>query len=64
MLSTGEYPAVNRSGDGGTLTVHGPPFGGEGDGTASIVALINEGVAEHYGHAGPRFVRHLVEHRD
>lgn len=68
LLSSGEYPAVNRSEDGGTharaLTVQGPPFEGEDGETNRIVTSINEGVKEHYGHAGPKLVRYLIEHRD
>lgn len=68
LLSSGEYPAVHRSEDEGThartLTVMGEPFERADDATGQLVSGINEGLAEHYGHAGPRLVRYLVEHRD
>ncbi len=39
----------------------GAPFGCSTDQSSRIVAEINTGVIENYGHAGPQFVRWLVE---
>ncbi len=68
LLSTGEAPATSFTEDGGTrarvLTLWGPPFGKADASTAPIVQRLDLGVRSNYGHAGPRFVRHLLDHRD
>lgn len=68
LLSTGESPATSFTEDGGTrarvLTLWGPPFGKADASTAPVVQGIDLGVRSNYGHAGPRFVRYLVSHRD
>ena len=67
LLSTGEAPATSFTEDGGTrartLSLWGSPFGDTGQGTAGLVADLNRGVHQHYGHAGPLLVRHLAENR-
>lgn len=68
MLSTGESPATSFSQDGGTrmrcLEVRGLPFGKEDAETRQIVDHLNLQILSNYGHAGPAFVRHLIEERD
>jgi hypothetical protein len=68
MLSTGEAPITSFTQDGGTrsrsLELWGPPFGDTSPETAQLVNLINDGVLEHYGHAGPQFVGWLLRRRD
>jgi hypothetical protein len=68
MLTTGETRAVSHSGDGGTrarvLTLWVPPYEKADETTAALVKDINAGVLQHYGHAGPAFVRYVLRHRD
>jgi hypothetical protein len=68
LISSGEAPATSFTEDGGTrarvLTLWGSPFGAADAATAQVVRRLDLGIREHYGHAGPRFVRHLLEHRD
>jgi hypothetical protein len=45
------------------LTVWGPPFGTTDQATARLVHRLNAAVCCHYGHAGPRFVQHLLKNR-
>lgn len=67
MLISGEARAVSFSGDGGTrarvLTSWCLPFGKADKETAALVTQLNLGMARHYGHAGPAFVRFLLDHR-
>src|SRR5262249_47748838 len=68
LLTSGESRAVGFSEDGGTrarvLTLWGLPFGKADQETARLVHDANVGMLQHYGHAGPRLVRYLLEHRD
>lgn len=65
LLSTGEVPATSFTNDGGTrarvLSLWGSPFGGTGDAAGAAVRRINEEALQHYGHAGPRLVRWLMD---
>jgi hypothetical protein len=67
MLLSGESRAVSFSGDGGTrarvLTLWGSPFDRADCETRSLVNLLNSELLEHYGHAGPRFVKYLLGRR-
>ncbi len=68
LLMTGESPAVSFSKDGGTrartLEIWGSPFGEADGGTAKLINKFNDGIRQNYGHAGPRFVRYLLDHQD
>jgi uncharacterized protein (DUF927 family) len=68
LLSSGEGPAASYSSAGGTksrtVTVWGIPFDTDGNATATLVKQVNTRIKQHYGHAGPRFVRHLLKHKE
>lgn len=68
LLSSGEQPITSFTNDGGTrmrvLEVAGTPFGAESVETGKIVNLLNLAVRANFGHAGPEFVRWLLQHRD
>lgn len=68
LLSTGEQPATSFTEDGGTrarvLTLWGSPFEVVGKSMGELVSHLDFQAREHYGHAGPRFVKHLLENRD
>jgi putative DNA primase/helicase len=67
MITSGEAPITSFSEDGGTrarvLEVWGSPFGKADAATAQIVNRVNDGVQDHYGHLGPRFVQYLIVNR-
>ena len=67
LVSSGERPLVSFGEHGGTrarvLTLWGSPFGGTDEKTAAGVAAVNAALADNYGHAGPRFVEHLLKNR-
>lgn len=67
LLSTGEQPVVSFSEHGGTrarvLTLAGAPFGADDAATGRIVDSLNRGLLANFGHAGPRFVRYVLERR-
>jgi hypothetical protein len=62
LLSTGERPALSYSTHQGAaarvLSLTTAPFG-NGGGPAAVA--LRECVTTHYGHAGPEFVRHLLD---
>jgi hypothetical protein len=68
LLTSGEAPATSHSQDGGTrarvLTLWGLPLGEANEKTAQVVQHVNEGIQQHFGHASPRFVQYLLDHRD
>ena len=68
LISNGESPLVSATQAGGTrprvIELWGSPFGRTDSVTASIVTALNDSVLEHYGHAGPHFVRYLLQHRN
>jgi hypothetical protein len=66
LLTTGEQPLTSfAEGFGGTyarvLTLWGSPFGETV--RATTVETLNAAVLDHYGHAGPKFVHYLLQHR-
>ncbi|MBL8795239.1 MAG: DUF927 domain-containing protein [Planctomycetia bacterium] len=68
LLSSGEAPATSYSNDAGTkarvLTLWGSPFEKSDATTAILVKQLNGDLLRHYGHAGPRWVRFLLRHKD
>jgi putative DNA primase/helicase len=68
MISSGEQAAVSFTKDGGTLaraiTAWGSPFGEKNEVTGQMVRRLNNQIMQHYGHAGPRFVQYLLEHKE
>ena len=67
LISSGEAPLASFSEDGGVrariLDCWGSPFGEPSEQTAHCVRELNDQLASHYGHAGPLFVRNLVDMR-
>lgn len=65
VLSSGEARAVDEDNSGGTvarvLSIWGAPFGEVSETTKKRLERIMEGTQKHYGHAGPAFVRYVVE---
>lgn len=65
LLSTGEAPATSFTQDAGArarvLSIRALPFG-DGNHGHEVEAL-RLSLGEHYGHAGPRAVRWLLDHR-
>jgi hypothetical protein len=68
LISSGEAPITSFTEDGGSrarvLSLWGSPFGGRDPQIADLVNRVNLGVRGHYGHAGPRFVRFLLQNKD
>jgi putative DNA primase/helicase len=68
LITTGEMPAVDFSNDGGTrlrvLEITAKPFGGKSDEIEKVVNHLNREFSANYGHAGPRFVKYLIQNRD
>jgi uncharacterized protein (DUF927 family) len=68
LLTSGESRACSFSGDGGTrarvLTLWGVPFERADPATAELVNRLNAEILRNYGHAGPQFVRYVLQHRD
>lgn len=64
MITSGEQPMATFSQDGGTrariLEIWNSPFGQTSEAMATRVTELRENFAEHYGHAGPRFVSFLI----
>ena len=67
MITSGEQPATSFTQDGGTrprvLTLWGTPFGGASQAIGRKVRILNRRILAHHGHAGPRFIRYLIDHR-
>ncbi|MBY0233175.1 MAG: DUF927 domain-containing protein [Gemmataceae bacterium] len=67
MLTSGEARAVSYSTDGGArgrvVTLWGPPFGPPNAASAAMVEALNSAILAHHGHAGQRFVQHLLDGR-
>lgn len=63
LISTGEQSALSFTSHQGAaarvLSVTRPPFPAGGS-AATDVRAVNEGISDHYGHAGPAFVNKLV----
>jgi putative DNA primase/helicase len=68
FLSSGEQSLSSFTPDGGTrarvISIWGSPFGAANAHTALQVRQLEEALRQNYGHAGPRFVRWLLDHRD
>lgn len=68
LLSSGEAAAVSYTENAGVrarvLTIRGLPFGTDTGKTRTLINELNRGLQQHYGHAGPSFIRWLVENRD
>ncbi len=67
LISSGEQRLTSFSNDGGTkmrcVEIEGMPFGAQNIETGKIVEALNFAVCQNYGHAGPEFVRWLIENR-
>lgn len=65
LLSSGEQPVTSFTNDGGTkmrvLEIEGAPFGRQDVETGKLVEVFNLNILANYGHAGPAFVRWLIE---
>jgi hypothetical protein len=68
LYTSGEQPATSFTKDGGTrarvVSLWGSPFKKVDAETRTIVRHINDQLKRHYGHAGPRMVRYVLDHRD
>lgn len=67
LLSSGEMSAVDYSEDGGArgriVSLWGPVFA-PGNGVGDFVTMLNAAVIDNYGHAGPKVVQYVLDHRD
>jgi len=67
MLSNGEQPIIAFTQHDGArmrvLCVRGMPFGAKTEATKDVVDHVNLALLAHYGHAGPLFVRWLLQHK-
>lgn len=68
VLSCGEAPAISYVTDGGirgrVVTLSGCPFGEPDQESLKIVEELKSKVRNNYGHAGPMFVKWLVDNHD
>ena len=68
LLSTGEGRLSSYMKDAGArariLPVGGYPFDSEGENTKRVVDAVEASCQQHYGHAGPAFVRWLRDNQD
>jgi hypothetical protein len=68
LLSSGESSVNAYAEHGGArarvLTLWGSPFGEVTQETGNTVKALDQGVRANYGHAGPAFVRFLLQNRD
>jgi len=68
LFSTGETPSLDATNDGGLrgrlIDLWGNPFLKTDNETKSIVDKINWTIQDHYGHAGPRVVQYILDHKD
>jgi len=68
LFSTGESPSLDLSNDGGSrgrlIDFWGNPFLKTDKDSKVIVDRINRTTQENYGHAGPRVVQFILDHRD
>lgn len=68
VMSTGEYTLAEHAGTGGAaarvLTFWGAPLGESSDRTGETIEDVKMIIGENYGHAGPKLVEWLCEHRD
>lgn len=68
LLSTGEAPATSSSEKGGSvmrcMEIRGLPFGEESEEMGRLADGLYLSLLVNFGHAGPRFVQYLLQHRD
>jgi len=68
LMTSGEQSATTFTEDGGTrarvVSLWGSPFGGTNQQIAQVVRKLNRAVGANYGHAGPRVVNYLIDHRE
>jgi len=68
LFSTGESPSLNLSNNGGSkgrlIDLCGNPFFKTDAESKSVVDRVNWTIQENYGHAGPRVVQFILDHRD
>jgi len=68
LFSTGESPSLDLSNDGGSrgrlIDLWGNPFLKTDKESKVIVDRINRTIQGHYGHAGPKLVQFVLDHRD
>ncbi len=68
LITSGEAPATSFTSDGGTrartLELWGAPFERADATTAPDVDRLNTELQLHYGHAGPKFVQHLLDNQE
>jgi hypothetical protein len=68
LFSTGESPSLDLSNDGGSrgrlIDLWGNPFLKTDKESKLLVDRINRTTQDHYGHAGPRLVQFILDHRD
>ena len=67
MISSGEAPLTSFSEDGGSrarvLEIWGPPLEGIDD-PGAIANQVREALVQNYGHAGPMFIKFLLDHAE
>jgi putative DNA primase/helicase len=68
LFSSGEQPATSFTRDGGTrprvLSFWGSPFGEINEQGRERARQLDRLIRENYGHAGPRFVQHVLGQRE
>lgn len=68
LFSTGETPSLDLSTDGGArgriIDLWGNPFLRTDAESKAVVTRIKNEVTDHFGHAGPRVVQFILDHRD
>lgn len=68
LFSTGETPSLDLSTDGGArgriIDLWGNPFLRTDAESKAVVTRTKTGVTDHFGHAGPRMVQFILDHRD
>jgi len=67
MITTGEQRVVDFDKSGGTaarvVTLWGNPFGINNEKTSYLIRKMRLALLENYGHAGPAFVKWLIDHK-
>ena len=68
LFTTGESPSYDLSNDGGSrarlIDLCGNPFFKTDSESKSVVDRINWTIQDNYGHAGPRVVQYILDHKD
>ncbi|WP_417381923.1 DUF927 domain-containing protein [Gimesia sp.] len=67
LLTSGEQPLTSFTQDAGTrarvLSLWGSPFGDSSPNTGVLVRDCSEIISSNYGHAGKRFIQHILDNR-